>query len=624
MMTMKASTLSTRGWPRWPATAGLLAGLLLAALPGKAGAIGPRLSPGRRADAIVQGKVVARTTGWDRGRRLMYTYTKVRVTGELKGNVPAYVTIKQPGGVIGRLRLTVSDQPKFATSEVVQVYLTRSDATTYEVVDGPGAKAHLGGPTAKDAGGTETRANAGYRWDGTKWYSSDLPMPYWINTSFNSTERSVLQASFDTWENDPNSSMDYEYQGTTGRSGPSYDGYNVMTKGSTGGSIATTYYWSIGGHVLDIDIIYDYSAWAWSTSGEAGKFDLQNIATHENGHTLVLGDLYDGANTEQTMYGYGAYGETRKRTLNWGDVAGIAAVYPDSGAPPAASNFTATPGDGVVTLAWRNPIASDLAGMLIVRKTGSAPTDRFDGTAIYDSTGVTCVDTGLTNGTTYYYAAYAHDTGDNYASGVNVSATPKLMSALTSVVNRLTITWGQSVQIDSSLAPAHVPTPLVNVQRSGNGTNWATLSSMRWDAALGAYQATVTPTAKTYYRTTWNGDVDHLGAVSTPMLVSVRSRVLTAVSRRYLRYGSSLVVSGFVYPRHDGRIAGFYFDRYLGQGRWQYRAYRSGRLAYNTSTRSRAAVRFRPTRRGTWRARFRFSDADHARATAYSATFRVR
>jgi len=55
--------------------------------------------------------------------------------------------------------------------------------------------------------------------------------------------------------------------------------------------------------------------------------DLQNIATHELGHGVGLGDLYITACSEETMYGYSNYGETKKRTLNAGDIMGIQKLY---------------------------------------------------------------------------------------------------------------------------------------------------------------------------------------------------------------------------------------------------------------------------------------------------------
>ena len=56
------------------------------------------------------------------------------------------------------------------------------------------------------------------------------------------------------------------------------------------------------------------------------KIDFYNIATHELGHSVGMTDLYNFC-TEETMYGYATEGETKKRDLNAGDIAGINALY---------------------------------------------------------------------------------------------------------------------------------------------------------------------------------------------------------------------------------------------------------------------------------------------------------
>lgn len=93
--------------------------------------------------------------------------------------------------------------------------------------------------------------------------------------------------------------------------------------------------------------------------------------------------------------------------------------------PPAnVSGLTATPGDAIVTLSWTNPTDPDFAGTKILRKTGGYPTGPFDGVVVYNGSGASTVDTGLTNGITYFYGAYTFDADGNFASGSLASATP--------------------------------------------------------------------------------------------------------------------------------------------------------------------------------------------------------
>lgn len=99
------------------------------------------------------------------------------------------------------------------------------------------------------------------------------------------------------------------------------------------GAIAVTIIWGVFGgppsqrRLVEWDQVYDEVDFDWSSSGEALKMDFENIATHELGHSVGLDDLYEARCSEQTMYGWADYGETKKQTLEAGDIAGVKKLY---------------------------------------------------------------------------------------------------------------------------------------------------------------------------------------------------------------------------------------------------------------------------------------------------------
>ena len=78
------------------------------------------------------------------------------------------------------------------------------------------------------------------------------------------------------------------------------------------------------------------------------------------------------------------------------------------------NNFYATIGDASVRLTWSNPPDGNYAGVAIVRKTGGYPSKVLDGTKIYEGTGTSFTDTGLANGTQYFYRAFAYNSKHEY------------------------------------------------------------------------------------------------------------------------------------------------------------------------------------------------------------------
>jgi hypothetical protein len=109
-------------------------------------------------------------------------------------------------------------------------------------------------------------------------------------------------------------------------------------------------------------------------------------------------------------------------------------------APGDVGSLVATAGDEQVTLTWTDPDdvvvdgfpLMEWSGTKVLRKAGSYPASHTDGVLVVDntvrnqyaSTGI--VDSGLTNGTVYYYQAFPYSTANKYNEDVanRVSATP--------------------------------------------------------------------------------------------------------------------------------------------------------------------------------------------------------
>ncbi len=209
-----------------------------------------------------------------------------------------------------------------------------------------------------------------YVYDGKHWADSDLPVTWEINengTADCTGEFDAIRAGYQTWENVSGSYFTETYVGTSTR-GLIYDGHNVVSWGDSQdpGVIAVCYIWYEGGtlRILECDIEFQ-NQFTWSSTEETGKMDVENLAAHEFGHTLLLGDLYDSGDTEKTMYGWSSAGETKKRSLHQDDIDGIRYIYPasepepenqppntpsspsgpDTGTPGASYNFSATTTD---------------------------------------------------------------------------------------------------------------------------------------------------------------------------------------------------------------------------------------------------------------------------------------
>lgn len=174
---------------------------------------------------------------------------------------------------------------------------------------------------------------------GSKWKFVE---PYMVDpTNNHGLSDSFVRANFSNnvrkWENAAGSEiLGNEIPGIVdGADGSTPDGKNEVMFGEIPGTgaIAVAIIWGIFSGpqnqriLVEWDHVYDQVDFAWSGSGEPGKMDFENIATHELGHSVGMSDLYTGECVEETMYGYASGGETSKRDLHAGDVTGIRKLY---------------------------------------------------------------------------------------------------------------------------------------------------------------------------------------------------------------------------------------------------------------------------------------------------------
>lgn len=154
----------------------------------------------------------------------------------------------------------------------------------------------------------------------------------------------LIANSFVTWQSELMGDVAFSNAGITSVAKAQRDNQNIVTWGRTSGSaLAVTYTWysTLTEEAVEIDTIFNKSfTWYWSDPSEwetkggvgyqcayIGVYDAQDILTHEIGHTVGLDDEYATGYVNNTMYGYGSTGETKKNSLTAGDKAGVAALY---------------------------------------------------------------------------------------------------------------------------------------------------------------------------------------------------------------------------------------------------------------------------------------------------------
>jgi hypothetical protein len=162
---------------------------------------------------------------------------------------------------------------------------------------------------------------AGWKWSG--------PITYTVDTSDSSLVRAVEAADAEWDSNTGQTLFNAPKEGTYAWG--VRDFHNSISFGNykTSDVIAVTTTWYVRGSktAVESDILFD-TDFPWGDAAtNLSVMDLQNIATHEIGHTLGLSDLYTSSCSQVTMFGYSTEGDIDKRTLEPSDIIGLQKLY---------------------------------------------------------------------------------------------------------------------------------------------------------------------------------------------------------------------------------------------------------------------------------------------------------
>lgn len=190
--------------------------------------------------------------------------------------------------------------------------------------------------------GRSNKKDPGYDLLGVKWLTTE---GYVINLASVPDElqnklQDVTQAinvSADTWDVETNQVLFgeaiYDTEGNAHYG--EYDEQNTLEFGTypDANVIAVTSIWYNvrTKAITEYDILFNKADYNWSALSTnhclADHMDLQNIATHEIGHAVGLGDVYNPVYNYVTMFGYSSEEELIKRDLAPEDKLGLLKIY---------------------------------------------------------------------------------------------------------------------------------------------------------------------------------------------------------------------------------------------------------------------------------------------------------
>jgi hypothetical protein len=293
-----------------------------------------------------------------------------------------------------------------------------------------------------------------------------------------------------------------------------------------------------------------------------------------------------------------------------------------------------TPGDGSAMLSWG--AASDNTGVTgySVYRWTDLPAGAAGYTAepvmVHQGSGTTWTDTGVANGTKYYYLVRAEDAATNVGPRSNtVDATPMFVGALSLRTSADIVPWGGVAVLSSTLSStenggaARAGQP-VTVQALVAGGSWTTIASLT-TGTFGVVNAPVYPTQATQYRVFYGGDATHAAVTSVSVKITPMVKLGAVAAPSKVRKNKSFTVSGSLTPKMSAGSKTVKIKCYLKKnGKWTLKKTFTTKNSNNGSvSKYKASIKL-PTK-GSWQlVAYSPETSKYAETTANAKTIKVK
>lgn len=306
----------------------LACAIAAALIPGAALAAPPALGPvalDQGSDAIVEGEVVSVESAWLPDRSGIETRIEIAVSRTVAGEVPATLTLVEPGGVVDGATHQIAGMPRFVVGQRARLNLRRLGPAEFRVYGWERGVQPLPGGVQAD-----------FTHNGMRWEPGQIPVEFRVDPTGSddldpAVSRAAIVAAFDTWEAVPCSTLAFADGGDSDLD-VAIDGVNVVKFIESGWiygeeAAGATSLFFLPGETPTADVALNGENFSWADGvpsvGPATQ-DVQGVMTHELGHFSGLGH---STSSVDTMY-FSWTPWQGQRILSADDKHGLCELYP--------------------------------------------------------------------------------------------------------------------------------------------------------------------------------------------------------------------------------------------------------------------------------------------------------